>query len=185
MTDSASSRFDHNYTVTINGAWYAPTGRHESPEYLGAEFSSWKVTKKLQSANHTAQWEVTCTKCGAKKRTNSTLIKRGIAGTQKSESVRILGACKCPGLNSKIPLRADGVLDCFDLTVEQFRAVIAVIACEKMGGYSPTRIEVEKGTRSHVSTPALVRKGWIKTEGRPLRMVSTPKARRELGVTTP
>jgi hypothetical protein len=181
---SESSHYDARRTEFTSGAWYAPTGRNESPDYLGAECLGFRVTRKVQSANHTARWEVTCLKCGAKKQTDSTLIKRGLEGVTGA-GIKQLGACKCPDGDAEIPLRHAAVVEHYGITPHELRMVIAVLAYERThGGEAPTRLQVMTIVKNHPSVALLVRKGWLTSNGSvPMRVSSTAKARRELWVT--
>ena len=175
---SDSQHFDSRRTDTTPGAWYAPTRRNESPDYLNAEFQGYRVTKKLQSPNHTARWEVTCLKCGAKKQTDSTLIKRGIEGSTHEKR---LGACKCPDPEVEIPLRCAATVEHYGLAPHELRFILAVLACERVTGEAPTRLEVLTVLKSQPSVSHLVSRGWLTASKEvPMRVSSTAKARREL-----
>lgn len=180
-----STAHESGFTEITRGAWYAPT-RDSVADYLGVETGEWKVTRRVPSANHTARWEVTCRKCGLKKQTTSTWIRNELSPPRSG--ARRIGPCStCSGagvckVHADFPLRHEAVLDQFDLHVEEFRTVIAVVAFERRMGRSPSRLEIVNAIRLHASTNILVRKGWLRTAGRPMILISTPKAWRELGV---
>lgn len=177
MRDSA--RFDSQRTPTVSGAWYAPTGRHQAPDYMVADLSAsgYRVTRRKQSANHTAQWEIECLKCEAKKSVSSTDIKGELAAPGSR-----VAACRCDALH-EIQFRRDGVREQFHLNPTELRFLIQVMACEKSERRKPTRIEIERRFGAVPPLTALIRGGWIETEGMPMLVSSKPKAWRELGVT--
>lgn len=173
---SDGSHFEQQRTEITSGAWYAPTRDSQSPNYVGAEFSGYRVLRRKPSPNHTARWEIVCLKCGVKKDTCSTNIKRGL----DSKLGKRIGPCKCGHIDGDIPLNREAVFDLYGIRVDQLRVVLAVLAHEKLFGFPPTRLEVVKVVKNHASAASLVRKGWLKTEGMPMRMSATAKAWREL-----
>lgn len=72
--------------------------------------------------------------------------------------------------------------DAFGLSREEFHALVGVLSHERVFGRGPLRKELEVFLGRRPMTHSLVRSGWLSSEGNPLRLASTRRAWRELGV---
>jgi hypothetical protein len=73
--------------------------------------------------------------------------------------------------------------DALGLSRDEFHALVGVMSHERAFGHGPLRKELEKFLSRRPSTHSLVRAGWLIADGKPIRLASTRRAWRALGLT--
>jgi len=174
---SATARYDSRRTAIVPGSRYAPVRKLEYVNYAGGEVLGYRITRPLAAVDSHRRWELVCPKCEQKKPVNSSVLNALFDGRDDGR----LRPCRCEVGG----FRSAAVKDELGISAEQLSAMLWVLSHERAFGFGPLRLELEGKCSGTPDTAPLVRKGWLKGEGRPIRLTSTARARKALGVTIP
>jgi hypothetical protein len=158
----------------IGGSWYAPIRTHERTDYTNVEVIGYRCLRPMPTVNGQTRWELECTTCGIRKPVPSASIREAL---EAGGPIRRFNPCQHPA----IPLRASAVRDEFGMAPETLRAMICVLAHERVHGVGCMRLDMKGVMGAEPETASLIKKGWLTSEGLPSRLSSTAKARRALG----
>lgn len=165
-----SARIAHNI---LAGTWGEHRKSQLKRDMTGVRTQGWQVTKRARDVTKSTCWELKCDLCGATRTAQTREIVGAVEGRSK------LRECECI---TAIPT-AEWADKHFDLEPMHYCYLVAVLAHERLYGFGPLRLDLEKLFKRVVDTSPLVKKGYLIAEGHPKRLSGTEKAWKKTGET--